>query len=57
MAATGGPASIITQVSQGGPAAQGNSLAGEIPTARLRIPAKRKISDVGADEHITLDLR
>jgi hypothetical protein len=40
MAAAGGPASIITQVSQGGPIPQGNSL-----------------SDVGADEHITLDLR
>lgn len=58
MAATGGPASIITQVSQGGPAAQGNSLAGrQISITGARPPAKRKISDVGADEHLTLDLR
>lgn len=39
MAAAGGPASLITQVQQGGGA----------PTATL--------ADVGADEHITLDLR
>ena len=58
MAATSGPASIITQVSQGGPAAQGGSLAGrQISITGARPPAKRKISDVGADEHITLDLR
>lgn len=57
MAAAGGPASIITQVSQGGPAPV-NTLAGRtLPGTVSRIPTKRKISDVGADEHITLDLR
>ncbi|MCJ1430289.1 hypothetical protein MMC29_008206, partial [Sticta canariensis] len=39
MAATGGVASIITQVQQGG------------------VPPVNTLADVGADEHITLDLR
>ena len=60
MAAAGGAASIITQVQQGGPAPV-NNLAGTKMTSDPFLPLLYRMlipnADVGADEHITLDLR
>jgi len=56
MAAAGGAASIITQVSQGGPAPV-NTLAGTKRKRSVWGNVDTSIVDVGADEHITLDLR
>ena len=58
MAAAGGPTSIITQASQG-VAAPVNTLAGKVIVTKLeiKIVADIFVADVGADEHITLDLR
>jgi len=58
MAAAGGASSIITQVQQGGPAPV-NTLSGmrlEMGMATRKL-LNTTIADVGADEHITLDLR
>ena len=55
MASAGGPASIITQVQQGGPPI--NTLGGALETALSMEDMANVNIDVGADENITMDLR
>ncbi len=55
MAATGGAASILTQVQQGGPPI--NTLGGKLRRLYRRIKQLITSTDVGADENITMDLR